>query len=151
MTNVTIGGQFIPKMHGASVAAPIWKGIMDRALQGQPRLKFKEPSQKLVEGDQVAVPSVTGLTVEDATKVIQGAGFTASVGGSMDSSVEKGRVAGTSPYGRAERGSDITLYTSRGPQEKKDVKKPEPNPKPSKTKPGKGKDKPGIPTPPKND
>ena len=149
MTNVTIGGQFIPKMHGASVAAPIWKGIMDRALQGQPRLKFKEPSQKLVEGDQVAVPSVTGLTVEDATKVIQGAGFTASVGGSMDSSVEKGRVAGTSPYGRAERGSDITLYTSRGPQEKKDVKKPEP--KPSKTKPGKGKDKPGIPTPPKND
>jgi membrane carboxypeptidase/penicillin-binding protein len=152
MTNVTIGGQFIPKMHGAAVAAPIWKAIMERTLQGQPRLKFKEPSQKLLQGDQVAVPGVTGMTVEDATRVLKAAGFSASVGGSMDSNVEKDRVAGTSPYGRAERGSDITIYTSRGPQEtKKDEKKAEPKPKPSDTKPGKGKGEPGIPSPPKND
>jgi beta-lactam-binding protein with PASTA domain len=75
----------------------------------------------------------------------------------MDSNVEKDRVAGTSPYGRAERGSDITIYTSRGPQETKkddEKKKPEPNPKPSESKPpdkpGKGRG-PGIPPPPKND
>jgi membrane peptidoglycan carboxypeptidase len=149
MTNVTIGGQFIPKMHGAAVAAPIWKGIMNRALDGAPRVKFKEPSEKLTKGDEVAVPGVTGMSVEQATAVLEGAGFTAHVGGTMASSVRQGLVAGTSPYGRAPRGSDITIYTSQGgvsrDQGPAPAVQPTSAPKPPAPKPSK---KPKPPKPP---
>lgn len=152
MTNLTIGGQFIPKMHGAAVAAPIWKGIMNRALDGQPRVKFKEPSDKITKGDEVSVPGVTGMSVSQATAVLERAGFSAHVGGTMASSVREGLVAGTSPYGRAPKGSDITIYTSQGgvsrdkavpPPTAKPTSAPKP---PSQPKPTK---KPKPPKPPK--
>jgi membrane peptidoglycan carboxypeptidase len=114
MKNVTVGGKRYPVMHGAAIAAPIWKGIMNRALEGTPRLRFPEPTSKLTKGDLVAIPRVTGLTVEDAIARLEAAGFSAAVGGTMASSVEKGRVAATSPYGRAPEGSPITIYVSEG-------------------------------------
>ncbi|GAB3886693.1 penicillin-binding protein [Terrabacter terrigena] len=114
MTNLRIGDRYVDVMHGAKIAAPIWKGIMNGALEGQPEIKFGEPSAKLVQGDQVDVPGVTGLSVSDAIARLQGAGFSAGVGGTMSSSVPRGLVAGTSPYGRAAAGSFITLFTSRG-------------------------------------
>lgn len=114
MSNLRIGDRFVPVMHGAAVAAPIWKGIMNGALEGQPEIKFGEPSTKLTQGDQVDVPSVTGLSVTDAIAALQAAGFSAGVGGTMSSSVPRGLVAGTSPYGKAAGGSFVTLYTSRG-------------------------------------
>lgn len=114
MKDLRIGDRFVDVMHGAKIAAPIWKGIMNRALDGEPELKFKEPSEKLTKGDEVDVPSVTGMSVSDAMATLQAAGFSAGVGGTMSSSVPNGLVAGTSPYGRAASGSFITLYTSRG-------------------------------------
>lgn len=126
MKNVTVGGQRYPVMHGASIAAPIWKGIMNRAHEGKPRLKFPEPSRKLLEGDMTSIPRVTGMTVAEATKRLEAAGFSAGVGGTMSSSVERGRVAATSPYGRAPQGSFITIYVSEG-------QPPRPEPKPRDT------------------
>ncbi|GAB2766066.1 peptidoglycan glycosyltransferase [Terrabacter sp. 28] len=114
MSNVRIGDRFVPVMHGASVAAPIWKGIMNGALEGEPQMRFGEPSAKLMQGDKVDVPSVTGLSVSEAIARLQGAGFSAGVGGTMGSSVPRGLVAGTSPYGQAASGSFVTIYTSRG-------------------------------------
>ena len=114
MKNVSVGGNFYPVMHGAAIAAPIWKAIMNKALDGMPLVNFQEPSAKLVSGDQVDVPSVTGMSVSDAISTLQAAGFSAGVGGSMSSSVPKGLVAGTSPYTRAASGSYVTVYTSRG-------------------------------------
>ncbi|MER7072564.1 transglycosylase domain-containing protein [Terrabacter sp. NPDC000476] len=114
MKNIRVGGKFYPVMHGAAIAAPIWKGIMNKALDGQPEVKFQEPSEKLLKGDQVDVPSVTGLSVSDAISTLEAAGFSAGVGGSMSSNVPSGRVAGTDPYGQAPDGSYVTIYTSRG-------------------------------------
>ncbi|GGN10149.1 carboxypeptidase [Terrabacter tumescens] len=114
MKNVSVGGNFYPVMHGAAIAAPIWKAIMNKALDGQPMVDFKEPSSKLVSGDQVDVPSVTGMSVSQAIATLQAAGFSAGVGGTMSSSVQSGLVAGTSPYGKAANGSFVTIYTSRG-------------------------------------
>ena len=114
MTNLRIGDRFVDVMHGAKIAAPIWKGIMNGALEGQPEIRFPEPSAKLLQGDQVDIPSVTGLSVSEATARLKSAGFTAGVGGTMSSSVPRGLVAGTSPFGRAPSGSFVTLYTSRG-------------------------------------
>ncbi|MDC5697046.1 transglycosylase domain-containing protein [Intrasporangium calvum] len=128
MKNVRIGGSFYPVMHGASIAAPIWKGIMSRALEGEPIIKFKEPSDKVLNGDLIDIPSVNGRTVAEATKILEDAGFGVDVGGSMASSIPKGLVAGTSPFGRAPKGSVVTIYTSEGPSEPKDKDKGKPDP-----------------------
>ncbi|WP_139142454.1 transglycosylase domain-containing protein [Humibacillus sp. DSM 29435] len=112
MVNLTIGGRFIPKMHGAAVAAPIWKAVMDGTLKGQPKESFTEPSDKLLNGDNIDIPSVTGLTVSEAIAELRGAGFSAGVGGTRPSSVPLGLVAGTSPSGKAKTGSYVTIYTS---------------------------------------
>ena len=100
MKNVRVGGEFYPVMHGAAIAAPIWKAIMNRALDGQPDVKFGEPSDKLLKGDQVDIPSVTGMSVGDAITTLQAAGFSAGVGGTMSSSVPNGLVAGPRPTAR---------------------------------------------------
>ena len=117
MKNVTVGGTFYPVMHGAAIAAPIWKGIMNGALQGQPIVPFTEPSAKFSQGTGTppgVIPSVTGLSVAEAISTLQAAGYPAGVGGTMGSSVPSGLVAGTSPYGSAPSGTFVTIYTSRG-------------------------------------
>jgi membrane peptidoglycan carboxypeptidase len=134
MKNLRVGDRYVEVMHGAKIAAPIWKGIMNKALDGQPEIKFKEPSDKLLKGDQVDVPTVTGMSVSDAIATLQAAGFSATVGGTMSSSVPNGLVAGTSPYGRAPSGSVITIYTSRGT----DRQQPQPQPQTTVVTPGGG-------------
>jgi membrane peptidoglycan carboxypeptidase len=144
MKNVTVGGQRYPVMHGASIAAPIWKGIMNRAHSGKDRLRFPEPSKKLTDGEMTSIPRVTGMTVDNAIRRLEEAGFTASVGGSIASSVEKGRVAATSPFGRAPKGSAITIFISEGQPSRSEPKPretivlpPPPGQDPDPTKPGK--------------
>jgi len=44
LDNVTLAGQHYPVVFGASIAAPIWKAIMDRTLSGQPVQPFAPPS-----------------------------------------------------------------------------------------------------------
>ncbi|WP_353509614.1 transglycosylase domain-containing protein [Intrasporangium sp.] len=114
MKNVRVGGQLYPVMHGASIAAPIWKGIMNRAHEGLPIRKFKEPSDKMTKGSDVGIPNVTGRSVSDAKSILERAGFSVQVGDSMDSNVRRGRVAGTSPSGRAPEGSTVTIHPSNG-------------------------------------
>ncbi|GAA2500501.1 transglycosylase domain-containing protein [Terrabacter carboxydivorans] len=117
MKNVTVGGTFYPVMHGAAIAAPIWKGIMNGALQGQPIVPFADPSAKFTTGSSPtpgSVPSVTGMSVAQAIATLQAAGYPSGVGGTMSSAVPSGLVAGTSPYGNAPSGSFVTIYTSRG-------------------------------------
>jgi membrane peptidoglycan carboxypeptidase len=126
MKNITVGGQFYPVMHGAAIAAPIWKQIMNKALEGQPEVKFGEPTDKFTKGDLKDVPGVTGMSVDQAIATLQAAGFSAGVGGTMSSGVPQGLVAGTSPYGQAPSGSYITIYTSRGAQRQALPQQPQP-------------------------
>ena len=114
MKNVRVGGQFYPVMHGAAIAAPIWKQIMNGALEDAPKAKFKEPSEKYLKGDGTDIPSVTGMSVADAIATLSAAGYPSTVGGTMSSSLPVGVVAGTNPFGKAPAGTQITIYTSRG-------------------------------------
>lgn len=114
MKNVRVGGQFYPVMHGAAIAAPIWKAIMNRALDGEPLVNFPEPSAKFTKGSDVDIPNVTGMSVNDAITALQQAGFSASVGGTMSSQVPIGLVAATSPYGKAPTGTTVMIYVSSG-------------------------------------
>ncbi|MFD1713808.1 transglycosylase domain-containing protein [Amnibacterium flavum] len=75
-----------------------------------------EPSQALVRGRQVTVPDTTGLTLDVATSVLVGAGFTVRDGGARDSGLPAGTVVATEPGGGASPGAEITVYTSNGSQ-----------------------------------
>jgi len=104
-----------PVVHGSSVAAPVWKDIMDRLLATTPAANFPAPSDKIVNGEQITFDDVSGQKVEDATAILQQQGFTTAVGRKVYSNYRPGIVAGTEPSGVANRGSLVTLLISAGP------------------------------------
>jgi beta-lactam-binding protein with PASTA domain len=127
---------------GGDIAAPIWKDLMQTASEGLPIRQFDEPSKKILDGDTVSVPYVSGLTIEAATAKLKEAGFLAQVAGQTSSGLAQGLVVYTNPSGSAIRGSTIGLYTSSGYVP---TPRPPTTPQPTKTK----KPKPGkTPTPP---
>jgi eukaryotic-like serine/threonine-protein kinase len=70
----------------------------------------------LTTGRYSSVPVVTGDSLTLATTALTGDGFTLAATRQVHSnSVQKGLVAGTSPAGRAARGSAITILISAGP------------------------------------
>ena len=115
MQNLQVGNAFYPgPIFGATIAAPIWKQIMDRALAGMPLLDFGQPSTKVLIGDFVQIPSVAGMTLSDATAAVQAAGFKPVAGNAVNSPVPAGQVVGTQPASQALRGSQIAILTSTG-------------------------------------
>ena len=70
----------------------------------------------LAAGRYAAVPAVTGDSVTAATTALTSDGFTVARESKVHSNtVAKGAVAGTSPSGRAVKGSAITILVSAGP------------------------------------
>ena len=71
----------------------------------------------LVSGRYAAIPSVTGESVSEATAVLTARGFQVAQATQQENSnsVATGRVAGTSPSGRASKGAKITILVSAGP------------------------------------
>ncbi|MFC7487194.1 transglycosylase domain-containing protein [Knoellia sp. CPCC 206453] len=99
---------------GGTIAGPVWGKIMAAATNGLPVVQFTAPSQRVLNGNYVAIPDVIGNSVGTATSQLEAAGFRVSVGSRVDSSLEEGRVARTSPSAKAVAGATITLFTSRG-------------------------------------
>ncbi|MDP9858940.1 serine/threonine-protein kinase [Olsenella profusa DSM 13989] len=65
--------------------------------------------------ETTSVPSVVGMTQDQATKKLQDAGFTVTVKNADSDSVEKGKVISQSPSsGRAAKGSTVTITVSNG-------------------------------------
>jgi len=115
LRNLHLGGTtYGRQIFGATIAAPIWKEIMDRASAGMPFLQFGSPSSKTQSGDAIAIPDVTGLTTRDAKSALSAAGFSPVIGGSVSSSYTIGTVVSISPSRRALPGSEIVLTTSAG-------------------------------------
>ncbi|MHB8298319.1 MAG: transglycosylase domain-containing protein, partial [Dermatophilaceae bacterium] len=84
LKNLRLGAQFYGgQVFGATIAAPIWKQIMDRASAGMPFRDFAEPSYIVQFGDMVSIPSVTGLSLGDAMAAVAAAGFTPVVGNAV--------------------------------------------------------------------
>ena len=112
-----------PVMHGAAIAAPIWKGIMNKVLQDAPMVTFTEPPAKYLAADTTAgsapvvpgqIPAVLGLCVPEVEAALQAAGFQTTIGVAIDSTVPIGLVAAISPFQSPPPGSLITIYPSRG-------------------------------------
>ncbi|KGN32161.1 penicillin-binding protein [Knoellia sinensis KCTC 19936] len=101
---------------GGTVAAPVWSKIMRHATNDLPVVRFTRPSDKVLNGNYIRLPSVVGDSVETATSKLQAAGFKVRVGSRVDSSIREGRVARTSPGTRGMKGGTVTLFISRGYQ-----------------------------------
>jgi beta-lactam-binding protein with PASTA domain len=117
---------------------------MDNAsdILGKPVRAFDDPSDKILEGDFVSVPDVSGMSVDDAKQVLKEAGLGGDVAGRTYSNLPEGTVVYADPSGRALRGTTVGLYTSLGY-----VPKPKETPKPKKTTKTPDKPKPSPTTP----
>jgi membrane peptidoglycan carboxypeptidase len=134
MEHITLAGTGYRGVFGGDIAAPIWKDLMEASSEGLPERQFGEPSSKVLNGDKVSVPYVSGMSVDQATARLKDAGFLVQLAGTTSSGLSRGLVVYTNPSGTALRGSTVGLYTSSGytpppPKPKKTT------PKPSKTKP----------------
>jgi len=140
MRNFRLGKTNYPnEVFGSTIAAPIWQQIMDQASASMPFRDFTEPSDKVLQGDLVSIPSVTGLALGDAMAAVAAAGFSPVVGNAVDSSIPVGLVVGTQPAYRALRGSSVTIFTSTGvppPPTPATTAPPGQTPNPTKTKRG---------------
>ncbi|BDZ53326.1 hypothetical protein GCM10025870_03990 [Agromyces marinus] len=69
-------------------------------------------------GAMAAVPDTAELLPADATRLLEGAGFTVEPAERTDPVVPEGQVAGTDPPAgdSARRGSTVTMYVSTGPE-----------------------------------
>jgi len=114
LDNVRLAGQYYRVVFGASIAAPTWKAIMDRALSGVASTPFPAASDKVVNGEKVDVPSISRRSLDDAKALLIQAGFTPRVVQTF-SNARVGAVIGSSPTGTATRGSVIKIFVSKGP------------------------------------
>ena len=99
---------------GGTIAGPVWGEIMKAATNGLPVKRFTAPSAAVLNGNYVPLPDVIGNSVANAKEKLAAAGFQVKVGSVVDSPIAEGRVARTSPSGKAAKGGTVTLLISRG-------------------------------------
>ena len=139
VANIRLAGTYYGHIFGSTIAAPIWKEIMDRASAGMPVRGFGEPGSKVTFGDLVPVPNVGGMSVEAAKNALTAAELKPVVGSAVNSAISRGRAVYTEPSSRALRDSTVVIHTSTGyvpppPPAKKTVKSTAP--KATAPKPG---------------
>ena len=101
---------------GGKDAGGIWRAAMTAALKNVPHTSFEAPNQRVLEGEKVPIPSVAGMSYEQAKQTLEDAGFTTA---KME--VFSPQPAGTylgkiSPSGSAAKFSTIRMQFSKGPQ-----------------------------------
>ncbi|MEJ1089007.1 transglycosylase domain-containing protein [Microbacterium sp. Mu-80] len=77
--------------------------------------RFPEPDPNLTRRVMKDLPDVVGMTIEEAEKTLEEAGFSVQVGDEVDSTHPKGTVAEQDPgAGRVAGGTTVTLSPSSG-------------------------------------
>jgi len=95
----------------------IWPEIMGVANAKYGGDGFEQASSDLIQGRQISIPDVRGLSIGEAQSKIEGAGFGFIDGGITDSEMPLNTVARTEPGGgSASIGSLITVFTSNASQ-----------------------------------
>ncbi len=117
---------------GGTVPTDLWTSYMEKATQGMEVLDFParsaptrpspSPTPTETTPEQVDVPSVVGLSEEDARAALEAAGFSVTTSQEASDDVAAGLVIRSEPgSGQAAAGSSVTLVVSTGPE-------PEPEP-----------------------
>jgi membrane peptidoglycan carboxypeptidase len=113
----SIGGRYIGNGSGAGTTGPIWDDAMSTIAQWLDDEEFVKPTGEDIMGVLQEVPSVWGMSVEEARKTLKDAGFNVAVApGQVDSEAPQGTVAYTSPSSGQTTGSGdlVTIYVSDG-------------------------------------
>ena len=97
-----------------NIRYPLAKAIQTAANAVYGGDAFPKPDTKLTRQVQSDVPNVVGKSIEEATAILDEAGFTATVGAPVDSDLPANVVAAQSPSGQAATGTPITLSPSNG-------------------------------------
>ncbi len=111
---VSIRNTRIDGQSGGDVRHSIWRTYMTQADEKYGGDEFPAPDSTLVNGIQVGIPNVAGMTIDAAKAAITAAGFDFQDGGPIDSYSAAGVVDSSSPSGSASKGSTITVFTSNG-------------------------------------
>ncbi|MDR2997150.1 MAG: transglycosylase domain-containing protein [Microbacterium sp.] len=90
------------------------QGAADKFYKGE---AFPSPDKNLTRNVLKDLPSVVGMSVGDATKALEDAGFQVSVGAPVDSNQPAGMIATQAPgAGKAAAGTTVTIAPSTGNQ-----------------------------------
>ncbi|WP_192796735.1 penicillin-binding protein [Serinicoccus kebangsaanensis] len=116
LRDIQVGDRYVEgPLFGSSVAAPTWKEIMDLASQGMDVQDWDDPSNEILNGKRVTIPSVVGMGVGQAQDRLADAGLTGGV-----VRVASGQPEGTVLYTTPGVGSSVvtsnpvTLHVSTG-------------------------------------
>jgi membrane peptidoglycan carboxypeptidase len=117
MADVTINGQYFSAGAGSTIPGPIWEAAMRGALVDLPVEYFTPLDPELIDGAQLALPSLAGLSPEEAVERLDALDLRSEVSKTEVSSYEeKGTVAYSSPGAgtTVTPGATVTLYLSNG-------------------------------------
>jgi membrane peptidoglycan carboxypeptidase len=112
MQDVRINGRFYNNVYGGGVPASIFRGTMRAAHEGLEVRSFERP-ERLRSRDDVRVPVVAGLPLDEAERTLIQAGLSVADGGRVSGSrYGRGTAAYTVPRAgrRVDFGDTVTLY-----------------------------------------
>ncbi|MFZ2259364.1 MAG: penicillin-binding transpeptidase domain-containing protein, partial [Luteococcus japonicus] len=101
---------------GSGDAGLIWRASMRAALEGGPRSSFHAPTGKLVDGKEVEIPDITGLSFKEAMAKVEAAGFSTEVTYEYSSYSEGTYLYAYPTKGKRSINKPITFVLSQGPR-----------------------------------
>ncbi|MER5268497.1 penicillin-binding protein [Actinosynnema sp. NPDC002837] len=137
-------------IYGGTVPARTWFDTMTKVHEGLPVRGMPAVEERYLKGgSEIRVPDVVGRNVNDATRILEQAGYKVSAQ-NRNSDQPKGQVVSQTPRGSALKGTVITLLVSTGyvpPPQASDPPPTSESPDPGQGQPGRPGD-PGRPTGP---
>ncbi len=119
LVNRVIGGRYYGNVCGGCLPGPIWKMMMDKALEDEPPEDFVDPPSYNFSGTSIRVPNLVGFPPDEAVAILEAAGLRGAVVKRRVESefAEKGRVAATDPETGVAlyEGQRVRIILSKGP------------------------------------
>jgi len=117
LNRMRLGGRSYGSVYGGTIAAPIWKQFMKGAHSDLPVQGFNSPSERVVSGERLGVPSVNSLTAQAAQDAVTAAGLTPSLSATpVPSTLPAGTAVSSTPGAgsRVRPGTTVTIHLSSG-------------------------------------
>lgn len=97
LNGALVGGERHAEVFGATVAGRVWRDYMSRAVAGTPVTAFTPYSPTLDRVGARRVPTVRGMSPQEATSTLAAEDLGAETAGTIFSDVPPGEVAATDP------------------------------------------------------
>jgi beta-lactam-binding protein with PASTA domain len=90
-------GVYLEGSGSGDAGMKIWKPVMQQYFKQIPKTSFNSPPRKIQVGEQVRMPSLSGLSISEATSKLERLGFTVEKTYVYSDSVPKYSFIGWSP------------------------------------------------------